>query len=123
MELHRRLQLYPETLVLAVGIMDRFLAPIKVQMAALVRVVAELLRRAGVWPSLGKVRCPDSSSLIPRTSQWQQLDKGTFTKHWGWWVRGVTAEDSFYCLKRRKQKFDLTLVGFHSLKFDKREKV
>lgn len=30
MELHRRLQLYPETLVLAVAIMDRFLAPIKV---------------------------------------------------------------------------------------------
>ncbi|TWW66894.1 cyclin-I [Takifugu flavidus] len=29
MELHRRLQLYPETLVLAVSIMDRFLAPIK----------------------------------------------------------------------------------------------
>ncbi|XP_029986124.1 cyclin-I-like [Sphaeramia orbicularis] len=28
-ELHRRLQLYPETLVLAVSILDRFLAPIK----------------------------------------------------------------------------------------------
>lgn len=52
--------------MLAVGIMDRFLAPIKVEMAALVRVVAELPWRAGVWPSLGKVRCPDSSSLVPK---------------------------------------------------------
>uniref|UniRef100_A0A8C6NGX4 Cyclin I n=1 Tax=Nothobranchius furzeri TaxID=105023 RepID=A0A8C6NGX4_NOTFU len=30
-ELHARLQLYPETLVLAVSLLDRFLAPIKVQ--------------------------------------------------------------------------------------------
>lgn len=30
-ELHGRLQLYPETLVLAVSILDRFLAPIKVK--------------------------------------------------------------------------------------------
>ncbi|XP_014855468.1 PREDICTED: cyclin-I-like [Poecilia mexicana] len=30
-ELHGRLQLYPETLVLAVSILDRFLAPIKVR--------------------------------------------------------------------------------------------
>lgn len=29
-EVHGRLQLYPETLVLAVSILDRFLAPIKV---------------------------------------------------------------------------------------------
>lgn len=29
-ELHGKLQLYPETLVLAVSILDRFLAPIKV---------------------------------------------------------------------------------------------
>lgn len=31
-ELHGRLQLYPETLVLAVSILDRFLAPIKVKL-------------------------------------------------------------------------------------------
>lgn len=33
-ELHRRLQLYPETLALAVSIVDRFLASVKVEVGS-----------------------------------------------------------------------------------------